>query len=193
MQRYYKLGFNKSVSFSWQQNFRIIMNVYEEYELNNVSKKDMSLSSFTLMLSDRFTCIHEVFLQFRQTKNLTTTHLPATLLLEKLGFHSLNRNPSIFQISSIADMLDNNTSVIIHKRKRKRSDKSYDKIPNTIVKFNRKTQMFDYTAIADRHRTVNWNNDIYQAGVVNRITGSQPSYLPRKMFNQNGTHLKNCK
>ena len=42
---------------------------------------------------------------------------------------------------------------------------------------NNATKKFDYTAIADRLRTVSWNTYSHLNGVVNRITGP-PSDSP---------------
>ena len=36
---------------------------------------------------------------------------------------------------------------------------------------NNATKKFDYTAVADRLRTVNWSNYSHPTGVVNRFTG----------------------
>ena len=38
-------------------------------------------------------------------------------------------------------------------------------------KTNNATKKFDYTAIADRRRTVSWSNYGYLTGVVNRFAG----------------------
>ena len=36
---------------------------------------------------------------------------------------------------------------------------------------NNATKKFDYTAVADRFRTVSWSNNSHPTGVVNRFTG----------------------
>ena len=51
---------------------------------------------------------------------------------------------------------------------------SKEKINNT----KNATRMFDYTALADRLRTVNWSNSSHQTGVVNRFT-AQASQFPQ--------------
>ena len=50
------------------------------------------------------------------------------------------------------------------------------------------TTNFDYTTIADRHRTVSWSNDSHSTGVVKPVYGSQPSHQPRKLCNQEDSH-----
>ena len=54
---------------------------------------------------------------------------------------------------------------------------------------NNVTKKFDYTAVADRFRTVSWSNYCHQIGVVNRFTG--PTFpLPQQPCNQKDTRLK---
>ena len=57
---------------------------------------------------------------------------------------------------------------------------------------NNAPKKLDYTAIADRLRTVSWSNYSHPTGVVNRLT-SQPSHSPQQPCYQNDTHLKICK
>ena len=39
------------------------------------------------------------------------------------------------------------------------------------ININNVTKKFDYTAVADRLRTVSWSNYCHPTGVVNRFTG----------------------
>ena len=55
---------------------------------------------------------------------------------------------------------------------------------------NNATKKFDYTAVADRIRTVSWSNYGHPTDVVNRFTG--PTF-PQQPCNQKDTHLKICK
>ena len=57
---------------------------------------------------------------------------------------------------------------------------------------NNATKKLDYTAIADRLRTVSWSNYSHPTGVVNRFTDSRSHYLLQPC-NQKDTHLKICK
>ena len=57
---------------------------------------------------------------------------------------------------------------------------------------NSATKNVDYTAIADRLRTVSWSNYGHSTGLVNRSAG-QPSHSPQQPCNQKDTHLKICK
>ena len=74
-----------------------------------------------------------------------------------------------------------NTSYVFHtcsKRKRKRSDSilwqkplHQQKCQKGKVTTQQHTKKFDYTAVADRLRTVSWSNYSHPTGVVNRFTG----------------------
>ena len=54
---------------------------------------------------------------------------------------------------------------------------------------NNATKKFDWTAIADRLRTVSWSNYSHPTGVVNRFTGP-PSHSPQQPCNQKDTFSK---
>ena len=54
---------------------------------------------------------------------------------------------------------------------------------------NNATKKFDYTAIADRLRTVSWSNYSHPTGVVNRFT-DPPSHSPQMGLNDTYSYLK---
>ena len=58
---------------------------------------------------------------------------------------------------------------------------------------NNTTKKFDYTAVADRLRTVSWSNYDHPTGVINLVYGAQPSHFPQQPCNQKDTRLKICK
>ena len=65
---------------------------------------------------------------------------------------------------------------------------SKEKIDNT----KKVTKKFDYTAIADRLRTVSWSNYSHPTGVVNLFTG--PTFpLPATAVLSKGHTFKMCK
>ena len=51
----------------------------------------------------------------------------------------------------------------------------------------------DYGTIADRRRTVSWNDNNHQAGLFEQVYGIPNSHLPQKLCNQKDSHLKFCK
>ena len=54
---------------------------------------------------------------------------------------------------------------------------------------NNATKKFDYTAVADRLRTVSWSNYGHPTGVVNLVYGPNIPTLPQRPCNQKDTHL----
>ena len=49
--------------------------------------------------------------------------------------------------------------------------------------------MFDYTAIADRLRTVSWGNDSQPNDMVKRFMGTKTSRKSQKLSNQRDTYI----
>ena len=62
------------------------------------------------------------------------------------------------------------------------------KIRNAKWQHKNGTQNFDYTTIADRLRTVSLSNDIHPTGVVNQLTGYQPSLSSQQLRNRGNEH-----
>ena len=54
---------------------------------------------------------------------------------------------------------------------------------------NNATKKFDYTAVADRLRTVSWSNYGHPTGVVNLGLRAKPSHFPQQPCNQKETRL----
>ena len=72
--------------------------------------------------------------------------------------------------------LQNFLSGVCKKEKRKRSDSvvwqkplHLQTNPKRNVTTQKRRQKFDYTTIADRHRTVSWGNDSHPTGVVKPV------------------------
>ena len=55
---------------------------------------------------------------------------------------------------------------------------------------NNATKKFDYTAVADRLRTVSWSNYGHPTGVVNLVYGPNLPHSPQQPCNQKDTSLK---
>ena len=87
-----------------------------------------------------------------------------------------------------------NTIFSSFKKKLSPMPKSLTPTQNSKIKVTTQntTKNFDYTAIADRLRTVSLSNGITQLVRFNQFMPSQPSDIPQKLCNQKGIHLNNC-